>query len=319
MLLDKVEGRHCWTAKTYEAKESFLKLSDFFEGELEGLLGSSDALLENHGALRHLAARITNICESGQGFAVLKGLSPEDYSEAQLLRFYLSLSSQIGLLVSQNHNGDKVVTVSNKMSGTLSDLNVRAYNTSQGLNFHSDSSDITGLLCIHNSQEGGDSLVVSAGNIHNLILAEHKEFLSLFYHGFLYDSRGEEAPGLPPAYRNSVFYYQDTKLSCRFYLTDYILPGLEKMSLKPSKAELDALALFTRLCEDPRNYISFKMAPGDIVFYDNNAALHARTPFVSNPHEATNRLLHRVWINPHKHRAFPEDFAKYRFGYDDQI
>ncbi|MBK5413966.1 TauD/TfdA family dioxygenase [Pseudomonas sp. TH31] len=319
MLLNKMEGRHCWTSKTYDSKESLLKLSDFFVGEWHALLETSDTSFESHDAIRDLAVCITDICESGQGFAVLKGLSTQDYSEEQLLRFYLALSSRIGTLVSQNHKGDKVVSVSNKMSGTLADLNVRAYNTDQGLSFHSDSSDITGLLCIHNSQEGGDSLVVSAGNIHNLILAEHKEFLSLFYHGFLYDNRGEENLGLPPAYRNSVFYHKDNKLSCRFYLSDYVLPGLEKMRLKPSKAELDALALFTRLCEDPANYVSFKMEPGDIVFYDNNATLHARTPFVSSPNVATNRLLHRVWINPHEHRVFPEGFAKYRFGYNDQI
>lgn len=319
MLLEKVEGAHCWAANTYEAKESFLELNDFFKGELVRLPGSSDASLEDNEALIRLAARITDICENGQGFAVLRGLSPEGYSEIQRLDFYLALSRRIGSLISQNYKGEKVVTVSNKMLGTLSDLNVRAYNTCQRLNFHSDSSDITGLLCMHNSQEGGDSLVVSASNIHNLILAEHKEFLSLFYHGFLYDSRGEEASGLPPAYRNSVFHYQNSRLSCRFYLTDYILPGLEKMGLKPSRTELEALALFTRLCEDPRNYISFKMASGDIVFYDNNAVLHARTPFVSTLQESTNRMLYRVWINPHEYREFPEDFAKYRFGYDSQI
>ncbi|RAI70260.1 hypothetical protein DOZ80_11785 [Pseudomonas fluorescens] len=61
------------------------------------------------------------------------------------------------------------------------------------------------------------------------------------------------------------------------------------------------------------------MVSGDIVFYGNNSTLHARTSFVSSPNKATNRLLHRVWINPHEHRSFPEDFAKYRFGYDDQI
>lgn len=61
------------------------------------------------------------------------------------------------------------------------------------------------------------------------------------------------------------------------------------------------------------------LAPGDIVFYGNNAALHARTPFVDSPYGSMNRLLHRVWINPHEHRAFPDDFAKFRFGYDNQI
>ncbi|MGY2261103.1 TauD/TfdA family dioxygenase [Pseudomonas sp. SDO55104_S430] len=319
MLLDIIEGSHCWTAATYAQQDSFLNLSDVFNGNFETLIKSGIASLEIDHLLNGLATRITDICERGQGFAVLKGLSPDDYSEEQMLRFYLLLAGRIGKLVSQNHGGDKVVTVSDKKSGTLADLNVRAYNTNQGLNFHSDSSDITGLLCINNSQEGGESLVVSAGNIHNLILAEYKEYLALFYHGFLYDSRGEEEVGMPPAYRNSVFHYRDSTLSCRFYLADYILPGLEKMKLKPSCAELQAIEIFSKLCEDPKNHISFKMDAGVIVFYDNNTALHARRPFISNSSQLTRRLLHRVWINPHEHRSFPEGFAKYRFGYDDPI
>lgn len=320
MLLSKIEGAQCWTAETYAKQESFIDINDVFDASEDSPSENFNVYDEQGPTLKKLALRITNICEHGQGFVVLKGLSLEKFPETILLKFYLALSSQIGLLVSQNFNGDKVVPVSNKMLGRLSDRNVRAYNTNQGLNFHSDSADITGLLCICNSQEGGDSLVVSAANIHNLLLAEYKEFLSIFYHGFIYDSRGEEAAGLMPAFRNSVFHYSDDKkLSCRFYLADYILPGLKKVGFKPSETELRALDIFTRLCMDPKNYISFKLDSGDIVFYGNNTVLHGRTPFESQPTESENRLLYRVWINPHVSRAFPEDFAKFRFGYDDQV
>lgn len=118
--------------------------------------------------------------------------------------------------------------------------------------------------------------------------------------------------------RRTEVQYGSEKLSCRFYLSDYILPGLNKLGLLQSSTERRALELFRQLCADPRNHISFKMQAGDIVFYSNNTILHARKSFISSKDQLSDRLLHRVWINPFHKRSFPEGFAKYRFGYDNQ-
>jgi len=313
MLMNISSGPSVWCSSTFEKKESFLDIREYLSAVHQGL--DTDEVIKSQ-ALRDMASRVVDICERGQGVAVLRGLDIKAHAKSELVEFYANLCSLMGGVVSQNRNGDKLVSVSNKRMGSLSDSNVRAYDTDQGLSFHSDSSDITGLLCINNSQSGGDSMVVSAGHIHNLILSDHREFLALYYNGFLYDARGEETSG-SPAYRNSVFYFAESRLSCRFYLADYISPGLEKLGLSLSETERSALQLFADLCADPENHISFKMMPGDIVFYSNNAVLHARQPFRSCANPDEDRLLYRTWINPHDFRSFPADFAKYRFGYDN--
>ncbi|MCQ3000757.1 TauD/TfdA family dioxygenase [Pseudomonas syringae] len=314
MLMNQIKNSVAWTSKTFDYDKSFLHVHEFLPALVNGF-DNDDFLFRQ--ALKGLADRVVNICEDGQGVVVLRGLDTIYCTDTKLLDFYKKLCALIGSLVSQNSNGDKVVSVSNKRAGNLLDKNVRAYNTDQALNFHSDSADITGLLCINNSQQGGESMVVSAATIHNLILADHKELLGIFYHGFIYDARGEEIIGSSPAYRNSVFHYGDKKLSCRFYLSDYIVPGLRKLGLSLSEIERHALEVFSGLCDQPTNHISFKMGRGDIVFYSNNTVLHARQPFVSTSNSNTDRLLYRTWINPYEHRSFPKDFAKYRFGYDN--
>ncbi|MDU8362435.1 hypothetical protein [Pseudomonas syringae group sp. J309-1] len=59
----------------------------------------------------------------------------------------------------------------------------------------------------------------------------------------------------------------------------------------------------------------FKVA---LVFLSTfSAKKKARWSLVNAPDYNIDRLLNRTLINPWGHRSFPEDFAKYRFGYDN--
>ncbi|MDP1007545.1 TauD/TfdA family dioxygenase, partial [Klebsiella pneumoniae] len=84
------------------------------------------------------------------------------------------------------------------------------YETNSYLPYHTDLSDLVGLLSIKKAKEGGLSSLVSAATIYNTILDEAPEYLETLYQPFYFAHLGEETPTPSP-----IFSYHNGKLSCR--------------------------------------------------------------------------------------------------------
>src|SRR5258708_12254865 len=82
-----------------------------------------------------------------------------------------------GRAVTQNPKGDLLGHVYDH-GRRYGDIDVRGYETSAHLPFHTDSGDIVGLLCLRRSKSGGLSSVGSAVTIHNEILKRHPHSLA---------------------------------------------------------------------------------------------------------------------------------------------
>ncbi|MFC5747185.1 TauD/TfdA family dioxygenase [Actinomadura rugatobispora] len=256
-------------------------------------------------------AELVRELEFGRGFAVLRGV-PIDLPPAEQYLLYWGIVAHMGTAVTQNARGELISHVTDYGKGDLSDNAVRIYETSAVVPFHTDSSDITGLLCLRDAREGGASVLASSTTIHNRLLEEHRELLGVYYVGFVYDRRTEEESGEAPYYRNPVYGYFGDVLSCRYYIRHYIESAVRKSRIPLTDMERLALDLFEEIAHTERNQVSMELRPGDLQFVNNNVVVHSRTAFRDSP--GHRRDLLRIWFNTPHARKMPEGFARFRFG-----
>lgn len=75
--------------------------------------------------------------------------------------------------------------------------------------FHSDASDIVGLLCITRALEGGESDIVSSHSVYNTLAAERPDALRTLIEPIWYfDRKGETSSGQDEYIRTSVLYLE---------------------------------------------------------------------------------------------------------------
>ncbi|MEU6581571.1 TauD/TfdA family dioxygenase [Nocardia sp. NPDC046763] len=249
----------------------------------------------------------------GRGFVVLSGFPiGDDIPRADVELMYWGLCAHLGIAVTQNGLGEIIVAVKNYRNGGLSNTATRGYQTSEPLPFHTDSPDIVGLLCLTSSGEGGVSSLTSSMTIHNELVRNHRELLGLYYAGFYYDRRDEQASGERPYYRNSVYAWHDGILTCRYYLRQFIESAHQRYGIEVSAVERLALDTFEAIANRPEFKLSMQIRPGDIQLLNNNVVVHARDAFVDSA-EISRELL-RLWLNPFDAPTPPPGHAAFREG-----
>ena len=102
----------------------------------------------------------------GRGFLNVKGIPVERLAAADVELCYWGLGLHMGTAVSQNAAGDLLGHVRDT-GADPEDTSVRLYKTRVELGFHSDGSDLVGLLCIRQGRAGGETLLVSTAAIYN--------------------------------------------------------------------------------------------------------------------------------------------------------
>ena len=103
--------------------------------------------------------------------------------------------------------------------GDLTDRQTRVYETNAFLPYHTDPTDVVGLLCVRRAKLGGISRLVSSALLYKELLATHPEYLSCLYRPMFYPHLGGDRPGL-----SLMFSYLKGRLICRF-LRQYLELG----------------------------------------------------------------------------------------------
>src|SRR5262249_45864108 len=124
----------------------------------------------------------------GRGFVVLRGLPVERYEDDNVGLIFWGLGRYMGSPLHQHPQGDLLGHVAGP-GRTSGNIDVRGYETSAYLPYHTDAGDVVGLLCLRRALEGGLSSIVSSVTVHNEILAHRPEYLGLLYNGFYYIRR----------------------------------------------------------------------------------------------------------------------------------
>jgi hypothetical protein len=238
--------------------------------------------------------------ETGRGFVLIRGLPIERYSDDEINIIYYGIGLSMGLPVRQNPAGDLLGLVMNV--GDLNDKNTRVYETNAYLPYHTDPSDVFGLLCVRKAGRGGLSSLVSAASVYNEFLATYPEYLALLYRPFYYAHLGKNEPGLSP-----LFSYHEGKLSCR-YLRQYIELGHEVMGLPLSRVEIEALDIFDSITHREDLRLDMMLEPGDMQFANNYAVLHSRNGFEDHDDVGQHRKLLRLWLKMGNARTLAPDF-----------
>src|SRR5690606_30387027 len=140
-----------------------------------------------------LGARLAAILEDllgGRGFVMIRGLPVDRYTEEQSAIAYLGLGAYLGSFRSQNAKGHLLGHVRD-LGADIATPGTRFYQTNRALEYHPDSCDIVGLLCLRTARSGGESRIGNSVAIYNEMMARRSDLAAELFHAFPTDRRGE--------------------------------------------------------------------------------------------------------------------------------
>ena len=243
--------------------------------------------------------QMKQVLTDDRGFVMLKGLSIDKYSDQEFEIILYGIGTHLGVGVSQSQLGDRI--------GQVKDVGgVGRYYTAGGpIEVHMDPTDITGLLCLRQAESGGESWIMSAGHVHNLLLEENPEHLEVLYRGFHYGGTQGSSIEFRTPHRLPVFANSDSGPVC-FYLPKAILGWSDLPSSELTDLEVEALEHLNGIAQRKQVYLKMDLHPGDIQFLNNRKLLHARSDYKDHQDPDKARHLLRLWLMVPEWPALPE-------------
>jgi len=257
--------------------------------------------------------------EDGCGMVKLKGLPVARYGEEDLRRLYFGLGCHLGWPVFQNRRGELMRAIRDEGgdvgarygqidaggAGDKPFLSSYARTLTNGrLRFHTDRTDVVGLLCLRQAAAGGVSTLCSTPMIHNVMLERRPDLLEVLFQDTWRSRHGEESDDPAAVYPLPIFGMRDGKFTSHYSLT-YIeaaelAPGAPKLTAR----QREAIDLLMALAQE----LSFEMTlePGDIQFINSHVTYHGRTAFTDDAESGNSRLLLRLWLSMPNNRPLPD-------------
>ena len=238
-------------------------------------------------------ADISRELKDGVGFTLVHGLDINRYDRRQQAIAYLGLGSYIGKPVSQNRKGHILGHVKD-LGHDYNDPQYRAYHSGNELDFHSDSCNVVGLLCLQHAKKGGLSRITSGVQIYNEMLARRPDLVEALAHDIYRDRRGEIPEGMERTWKVPVFSFKDDYLTVngggKYAISAQRFPEVPKFT----KAQKEGYDMFAELCIELQHFQEFH--PGDIQFLNNHVIQHSRTEFDDWDEDDKKRHLLRLWL-----------------------
>jgi hypothetical protein len=249
----------------------------------------------------------------GRGFVLLRGLPVERMTREEQAIAYLGLGAWLGRFRSQNAKGHLLGHVKD-LGLDIRNPNVRYYQTNRKLEYHTDSVDLVGLLCLKSAKAGGESYLASSMTVYNEVLKRKPDLLAPLFEPYATDRRGEVPEGMKPWFDIPIFHRHAGKLSC-IYVRQYIESAQKHFpeARRLTPAQRAAMDLVDEICNEPGVPLSMDFRPGDIQLLHNHQILHSRGDFENWPDPERHRHLLRLWLAPPQARPLPEVFAP-RYG-----
>ncbi len=250
--------------------------------------------------LPSLAVRLEKIEQElidGRGFALLRGLPRERYSQEEMELLYWGIGMHLGRPWPQNKRGHVLGDVTDQ-GKPATDQTSRGNELGGEFDFpyHSDGSDLVGLLCLQKAKSGGASTVANALAIHNDLVREAPELAAALYEAQPYDFRGEQPPGGRGWYEMPVFTDWGGRLFVR-YIRPYILASQRHADAPRIEPEAErAMQRVDAMTRDPSYNVFMDLEPGDMQFVNNYHVLHARKAYVDDREAGLVRHLKRLWL-----------------------
>ena len=246
---------------------------------------------------------------SGIGFRLISGLPVDELSPELYSTVFCGLGSYLGKARSQNAAGHLLGHVRDT-GASAKDPSVRIYQTSARQTFHTDRSDVVGLLCIKEAKKGGDSLLASSVTAFNEVMKKSPSLAKELMLPVAYDRRGEIPIGQKPYMTIPVVNWYKGKLTC-IYQREYIISAQRYDNApKLTQSQIEAFDLFDEILNDNRTNLKMRLRPGDIQFVYNHSLFHDRTGFVDWLETEKKRHLLRLWLSLPGDRELPPTFSQ---------
>lgn len=170
----------------------------------------------------------------GRGFKLLRGLPIEDKSIEDIALMYWGIGAHLGYAVSQNAKGHVLGHVKD-LGHDYADPMARGYQTSARLPYHTDYSDLVGLLCLKTAQSGGLSSIVSSSALYNHMITECPALAEALMQPFYRTRWGEVGADRPAWVEVPAFNPFDGGVS-----TSYVRSAVRKAQLMPEVPRVTA-------------------------------------------------------------------------------
>jgi hypothetical protein len=245
------------------------------------------------------------------------GFLMNDYSEDDLRRMYWGLGTHLGRPVFQNRSGELMRAIRDEgahvgrtygetkdQTGSTFLSSYARTLTNGGLRFHTDRTDVVGLLCVRQARAGGVSKLASTPAIHNAILASRPDLLDELFKDYWRSRFGEEGTTKETAYPLPIFGLRDGKFTSHYSLTFIeaaeMAPGVPKLTSAQKEAIEVLMATAEELC------FEMTLEPGDLQLINSHVTYHGRTPFEDDHDAGMSRLLLRLWLTMPNNRPLPQ-------------
>lgn len=254
-------------------------------------------------------ADILNQIETGRGFVLIRGLPVERLGEADAAIAYWGIGTCFGEVAAQNMMGHRLAHVRAVGGDWNSNFNVRGYQTTSHLPYHSDKGDVAGLLCLHTAKAGGLSCIASSVAVHNEILRTRPDLLEVLYQPFHIDHRGEQLDGEEPYYAAPIFAAHKGRFFARFGMK--YVESAQRFPQVPrlSEPQIEAMQLFHNLAMSDEFRLDMEFRQGDMQFLNNHLIVHSRTDYEDYPEPERRRHLLRMLLLTPGYTDLP-DYAR---------
>ena len=306
-MLQKLETTCEWRADDWSDPASFTELlspaeQDEIAEAVKAAFAKSSNMLDigkDDFPLPTLAPRLKKIEEeliNGRGFVLLRALPRTRFNNDEMCMAYWGIGMHLGRPWPQNAKGHLLGDVTDQGKGH-DDPNARGYEIGgSALPFHTDGSDLVGLMCLSEGRAGGESLLCNSLAIYNKMVEDAPELAEELFNPQPYDFRGEQGEGGKPWYDMPVFTQHAGRMFIR-YIRPYILASQRHESAPriTEKAEA-AMQYLDKLAMDSAYQVSMKMHEGDMQFINNYHLLHGRKSYEDDKDHGKVRHLKRLWL-----------------------
>ena len=283
-----------WTPRDFpeEAHWSFALSPD----DRQALIayGQGDEIDALAGHFGPVTRRWTDLLIDGPGFVRLRGFPIDELTEAQTERAYLGLGRLLGEPVGQDRDANVITHIRDER--LPEGPGVRKYRTNRRQDFHSDGSDLVGLLCLHPARSGGQSRIVSAHAVYNEILRRSAHLVDIMYRPMPWDRNDEQSAGEPPFFELPPI--MDIGGLPRLFFIAWYIRDSQRHPDAPrlTDDQCAALELAETIANDPDFHIEMTFEPGDVQLLNNTIVLHSREAYTDEDDPALRRHLLRIWL-----------------------
>ncbi len=253
-----------------------------------------------------LLKTVMNATQSNYGVCLVKGFPVDRWTAEQMRTLFWCMGLRCGVPRPQGKPSHFVSNVRDD-GGVYRSGTGRGYNTNSKLDFHSDGSDVVGLMCLQVAKSGGSSLISSSMTAFNELQKVRPDLAEVLQQPFYFGRQGEQAEEEPPYYQASIVGFKNGQFACR-HIRNHIIGAQISFPEVPRLTPLqtEALDMFDALLAREDICFHMQLEKGDFQFLNNHVNLHARTEYEDFEEPEKRRHLLRLWLSLPQAPALPD-------------